>query len=223
MLVIRAAAAAMLQLAAPTWAVEVGMMYEGWQAPAYWGRSLANELTVEDIIRSNGTLAMANMSAGMDNGKSMGFWWHKQPLDGFYCIYRKRDSEKVSSCGLPDCPNITQTLTRHAKMLTDVGVDYIVADSTNIQTTSSTADALQLRPWDVVGEEWLALRKQGLKTPAIAIWQNLGSPTGNLWEVYVNTTYSDPAYDDLIFRDKKSGKKVFFTTANPVRAANVWL
>ena len=45
-------------LATPTAvaAVQVGMMYEGWQAPAYWGRSLANDLTVEDVIRSNGSM-----------------------------------------------------------------------------------------------------------------------------------------------------------------------
>ena len=50
--------------------VQVGIMYEGWQAPAYFGRSLANELTVEDVIRSNGSHSMANMSTGM-NSKSM--------------------------------------------------------------------------------------------------------------------------------------------------------
>ena len=70
----------------------------------------------------------------------------------------------------------------------------------------------------MVGEEWLALRQQGISTPRITIWQNLGDPNGDLWEVYVNTTYSDPAYDDLIFKDEKSGKKVMFTTANPTAA-----
>ena len=120
-------------------AVEVGMMYEGWQAPAYWGRapnnvtcerplcrSLRGQISaltraaalvtralavclalhthrLEGVIRSNGSLSMASVSSGM-NSKSMGFWWHKQPKDGFYCIYRKRDTENVSSCGLPDCP-----------------------------------------------------------------------------------------------------------------------
>ena len=66
-------------------------------------------------------------------------------------------------------------------------------DSTNIQSTGAAADALQLRPWEVVGEEWLALRKAGHKTPAIAIWQNLQDPAGNLWREYVNGAYSDPA------------------------------
>jgi hypothetical protein len=203
---------------------QVGMMYEGWHAPAYWGRRgsggsiPSNTLTVEDIIRSNGSLSMANASAGFDNARRMGFWWHKQPADGFYCIYRKRASENASSCGLPDCPNITATLTRHAKMLTDAGVDFIVADSTNIQDTGAAADALQLRPWEVLGEEWLQLRKAGTPTPKIAIWQNLGEATGDLYKEYVKGAYSDPAYEDLIFKDVKSGKKVMFTTANPTAA-----
>ena len=45
----------------------------------------------------------------------------------------------------------------------------------------------------MVGEEWLALRKAGHRTPAIAIWQNLQDPAGNLWREYVNGAYSDPA------------------------------
>jgi hypothetical protein len=129
---------------------------------------------------------MTNMMDGMDTQKQMGFWWHKQPAEGFYCIYRKRDTENISSCGLPDCPDIPRTLRRHADMLVGAGVDFIVADSTNIQSVGSAADALQQRPWEVVGEEWLALRKLGVSTPKIAIWQNLGDPNGNLWEAYVN-------------------------------------
>ena len=109
----------------------VGMMYEGWHAPAYWGRSpTAGNLTVEGVIRSNGSSTLRDMAPGP---KGMGFWWHKQPAQGFYCIYRKRASENSSSCGLPDCPGITQTLTSHAHTLVAAGVDFIVADSTNIQ------------------------------------------------------------------------------------------
>ena len=72
-----------------------------------------------------------------------------------------------------DCDNITATLTRHASMLTEVGVDFAVADSTNIQSTGKAADALQLRPFEVMLEEWSALRAKGIATPKLAIWQNL--------------------------------------------------
>jgi len=174
--------------------------------------------SLEAVIRSNGSLSMADMSSSMDTSINMGFWWHKQPREGFYCIYRKRSTENVSSCGLPDCPNITQTLRRHADLLTGAGVDFIVADSTNIQTTGAAADALQLRPWEVLGEEWLALRQQGVTTPKIAIWQNLQDADGNLWQSYVHGAYSDPQYDELLFKDKKSGKKVMFTTSSPTPA-----
>jgi hypothetical protein len=101
----------------------------------------------------------------MDLKQAMNFHWHKEPEDGFYCIYRKRDSENASSCGLPDCPGITQTLTRHAKMLAGEGIDFIVADSTNIQSRGAAADALQLRPFEVVAEEWIKLRQQNISTP----------------------------------------------------------
>ena len=62
------------------------------------------------------------------SARGSGFRWHKEPLGGFYCIYRKRSTEHTSSCGLPDCPGITATLTRHAKMLTGAGVDFIVSE-----------------------------------------------------------------------------------------------
>ena len=44
----------LLALAPPAAAVQVGMMYEGWQAPAFWGRSRSNTLTIEGVVRSNG-------------------------------------------------------------------------------------------------------------------------------------------------------------------------
>ena len=94
---------------------EVGMLYEGWHAPAYFGRNPGSNTTVEDVIRSNGTVPLSVVSP--TSPKASGFWFHKQPADGFYCIYRKRSTENTSSAGLPDCPGITATLTRHAKQL----------------------------------------------------------------------------------------------------------
>lgn len=192
----------------------VGMMYEGWHAPAFFGRG-SRGLTIEGVIRSNGSLSIANMRDGWNASLSMDFYYHKQPENGFYCIYRKRANESVSSCGLPDCPGITATLTRHAQMLTKASIDYVVADSTNIYTKSPAADALQLRPFEVLAEEWLSLRRSGVSTPQIAVWQNLQNPSGNLWESYLQKggVYANPDYDDLILKDR--GKKVFFVTADP--------
>lgn len=42
----------------------VGVMYEGWQAPAYWGRGTQG-LTVEGVLQSNGTLKVSDMEKGI--------------------------------------------------------------------------------------------------------------------------------------------------------------
>jgi hypothetical protein len=76
----------------------VGIMYEGWHAYAYWGRG-AGGITVEDVIRSNGTLTLADMD--VDLSQALNFYWHKEPQAGFYCIYRKRSNE-AEGC-VPDC------------------------------------------------------------------------------------------------------------------------
>ena len=61
----------LLLLATHTAALQVGIMYEGWHAPAFWGRSLATNLTVEKVLRTNGTVALAKMSEGMDRALAM--------------------------------------------------------------------------------------------------------------------------------------------------------
>ena len=189
--------------------------YEGWHAPAVSGlKDAASALTVERVLRSNGSVTMQDMAHGIDLDAAMGFYYQKQPIDGFYCIYRKRANE--SKGVVPDCLNISSTLHRHAQMLNDVNVSFVVADSTNIVDSGPVADVLQLRPFEVLAEEWLAMREQGLPTPQISIWQQL-APGSNLWRAYVDQggVYNNSAYDDLIFKDAATGKKVLFATKNP--------
>ena len=208
-------AAGLALLAHSVLGTRVGIMYEAWHAHAYWGRGTTG-LTMETIIRSDGDNLLSDM-APPDATTSANFYWMKEPADSsFYCIYRKRSNETTSPCGLPDCPNITQTLQRHAAMLLSAGVDFVTVDSTNIQSTGPDADCIQLRPWEVLAEEWLALRKSGTPTPDIAIWQNIADPNGDLWEAYtVDGAYTDPAYADMIFTDDFTQKKVFFVTRDP--------
>ena len=100
-------------------------------------------------------------------------------------------------------------------MLVEAGVDFVVVDSTNFFLRSQAgADCIQLRPFEVLAEEWLNLRMAGVSTPRIAIWQNIQDPSGDLWEAYLST-YENPEYEDLIFKDEATGRKVFFATANP--------
>jgi hypothetical protein len=109
---------------------------------------------------------------------------------------------------IPDCLNITQTLTQHATWLTEAGVDYIALDATNLDQFSSFSDLIQLRPAQVVFEEWSALRKNGTATPQVVAWPAAWKGA-TLFQRYLDL-YNDPAYDDLVFRDSKSGKKVMF-------------
>lgn len=196
-------------------APRVGIMYEGWHAPAVMGlKDPMSALTVERVIRSNGTITMDDMAEGINLDVAMGFFHQKEPLDGFYCIYRKRANESKGI--VPDCLNISSTLSRHANMFNQNNISFVVADSTNIVDMGAVADVLQLRPFEVLAEEWLALRTQAIPTPQISVWQQLASGS-NLWRAYVEEggVYSNPAYDALIFKDAATGKKVFFTTPNP--------
>lgn len=189
--------------------------YEGWHAPAVAGlKDAASALTVERVLRSNGSVTMQDMAQGIDLDTAVEFFYQKEPINGFYCIYRKRANE--SKGVVPDCLNISSTLRRHAQMPNDVNVSFVVADSTNIVDSGPVADVLQLRPFEVLAEEWLAMREQGLLTPQISIWQQL-APGSNLWRAYVDQggVYNNSAYNDLIFKDAATGKKVLFATSNP--------
>jgi hypothetical protein len=75
------------------------------------------------------------------------------------------------------------------------------------------SDVLQLRPTEVLFEEWAKLRKKGVKTPQIAVWNAI--PAGaTQWSAFMKL-YSDAAYDGLVMHDKKTGKKVFFIVDPP--------
>ena len=115
----------------------VGIMYEGWHAPATQAiedcRGCAAPITIEDVLRSNGTLSLTDAYATANASVSQGFHFHKKPLQGFYCIYRKRATDAHGATGLRDCRDISSTTARHAAVLSAANISFIVADSTNIQ------------------------------------------------------------------------------------------
>ena len=78
-------------------------------------------------------------------------------------------------------------------MLTGAGIDFVFVDSTNIQHVGQAADLLQLRPLEVLLEEWALLRSNGVPTPRVVVHQNLQDPTGDLWKS-VLALYTDPTY-----------------------------
>eukprot|EP01116_Phalansterium_solitarium_P024335 TRINITY_DN8897_c0_g1_i1.p1 TRINITY_DN8897_c0_g1~~TRINITY_DN8897_c0_g1_i1.p1 ORF type:complete len:585 (+),score=186.92 TRINITY_DN8897_c0_g1_i1:185-1939(+) len=194
-----------------------GILYEGWHGFAANAiRTITQQLngtavTVEQVIRSNGNLSMYDMldKYGMSQA-SDGFYYQVEPQAGFYCIYRKRPGEVGI---IPDCPGISDTLTRHAKQLLAGGIDFIAIDSTNLPTLSNEADVIQLRPIEVVFEEWAALRAQGINTPAITVWPCI--PAGaTLWQSYLEL-YNNETYSDLVYVDPGTNKKVIFIVDPP--------
>jgi hypothetical protein len=208
---------------------DVGIIYDGWHTTAYFGRSPTTNDTVEEIIRSNGTKTMDTIGHDMTLANGNNGFWHKEPIDGFYCIYRKRPQDNwdwhwplqpcpASGCTFQDCPNIRETTTRHARQLIEAGIDFVIFDATNEEKFDWQGDATQLRPFEVLCEEWLKLRQAGIRTPTLAIWQNLKNKDGKatLYKHYLNNTYADGSpFEELLFRDEKSGKKVFFTVDHP--------
>lgn len=94
-------------------------------------------------------------------------------------------------------------------------VDFVVVDSTNFQSASVGGDVLQLRPIEVLFEEWAKLRAANIPTPKIAVWQNLQDVSGDLWQMYIDAIYKNPNYADLVFTDDHTQKQVFFATASP--------
>ncbi len=113
---------------------------------------------------------------------------------------------------LADCANISGTLERHAAQLLSAGVDFVVADMSNLYMQGAFADALQQRPFEVLLEEWAALRARGVATPQVAPWPRL--PTGaNLWEMLV-PLYANESYADLWLRSD-AGQPVMFLVGEP--------
>lgn len=210
----------------------VGMFVLGWHQPA-WNAVQATlaagkpVLTVEDVIesrvdvgappgpiRSYADILVAN---GLE-ATAAGFYYQARTQTGPYCIVHARKPgdlnyepthEGTYGMGMvPDCPGYAETLARQAAQLTGAGVDFVVTDATNLSEYDAFSDAIQLRPFEVMVEEWRALRQRGIKTPDLAAWQRLSAP-GTLVP-HVLAVYGAPENDRMIARDPKTGKKLFF-------------
>lgn len=190
----------------------VGMFYLVWHAPAATAMdSIASQkgtqYDLEDVIRGNGTIKYRDVyeKYGVE-GQAVALYWMAKPKLGYYCIYRARPNETGA---VPDCKNVTATLTAHASQLVAAGIDHIVVDATNlVDNDPGGGDLLQRRPIEVLFEEWQKLHVQGKKTPQIAVWNAI--PAGAIqWQSYL-ALYQKPEYDGLILHDKKTKKKVFF-------------
>ena len=200
----------------------VGIFYLAWHAYASDAiRKLApsQRLTLEDVIQSPATMPSAMIQSHGLYGEAAAFHYSVEPQLGFYCLYRPRPGEAPypEPDAIAPCPNISEVAATHAELLWSAGVDFVFVDLTNIPFYSTFADVLGVRPIEVLAEEWRALRDSGVMTPQIAAWVPMPPKSGAstwTWEKLRTALYDDPAYDDLVLRDKKTGRKVLFAVEN---------
>ena len=208
----------------------VGIFYHTWHAfasDAFYRIPSYQRWTIEDIIRLQPGKSFADilLIPGMiDEAR----WFHYQvlPLDGVYCIYKKRPGDPVYSEPnyASDCDNIEATLERHARQIWESGVDFVFVDITNLPFVDEFSDVIGIRPVEVLAEGWRALRDRGVLTPQIAVWVPVPPKNSGLeeWTVdrIMERVYNNPEYDDLILRDPHSGKKVLFLVENNLFAVD---
>ncbi len=200
----------------PNSSAAVGLFYSGWHA--YASQTVTQQvtpqppLTVEQIIQSNGGYTIEDMYQTSTAADAMSFYYQHEPQTGFYCLYRKRANETTGV--LPDCSNINGTARYHARLMVAAGIDYVALDSTNLPSYSPFADVIQLRPAEVLCEEWFALRQQGISTPAVAVWAAI--PTGaNLYAYFLSSIYNNVNLSTVVARDPATSKMIFFVVENP--------
>ena len=198
----------------------VGILYSTWHAPlgAFAMQDCAKKAKAENSTCPTTEYVIQNSNAGNDSIriKNLSSSYNVTPKKGFYCIYRKRPDDKNPP--LPDCANITETLTQHAKELLSAGIDFVALDATNLdQWPDEHSDTIQLRPTEVLFEEWAKLRQSGINTPKIVVW-NLARNTSVLWKQYLDRLYNNPSYQDLLLFNKHTGKKVFMVVDSAEKA-----
>lgn len=203
----------------------VGMFYLAWHAYAAKAMAMLPEdqrRTVDDVIVDDGaSFADLLYNKGLYN-TAMAFHYHQEPEPGFYCLYRTRDGEAAydEPWAGPDCGDISGVARTHAEELWGAGVDFVYVDLTNLPAMSAFSDVLGLRPFEVLLEEWEALRESGVPTPQIAAWVPVSgvgagetATLSRLLDDY--RLYWD---DDLLFRPHAGDAPVIFG----VGAASDW-
>lgn len=198
-------------------AQRVGIFYLGWHAFAADAMAqvpAAERFTIEDVIRTP-SLGFGDVIAKHGLlGQAASFHYHAKPAPGFYCLYRARPGEPAYAEPnyAPDCPNISAVAKQHAEQLWSAGVDFVFMDITNFAAESPQADVLGVRPFEVLLEEWAALRKQGIFTPQIAAWMPARAVDPGQTPLYpkILAAYAKPEYADLLLTHQPTQSKVMF-------------
>jgi hypothetical protein len=169
-------------------------------------------VTIDAVLSSNGTLQFqdslwkyyTNLTSPAWEGESV---FSQTPALGMYCYYRKRSNESIGE--IPDCPEASHVLQSHAALMTSAGFEFIAPDATNWDSDprniSDGADLNQLRPTEIIAEEWANMRLSGAATPQLSTYDqvNIG---GVLYEWYLSEFFNNETLLnlDLIFRNRNT-------------------
>eukprot|EP00947_MAST-08B_sp_MAST-8B-sp1_P001965 g1965.t1 len=194
-----------------------GILYEVWHSEAATAMAEVKArglpvLTTERVIRSNGTLQLADVFPAAHGPFSSADIYNVEPaVLGFYCLSSKR----TANDSLPDCPMRQQVARRHAQMLVSAGFDYIAVDITNWPQVNAATDVAILRPLENLFDEWLTMRAEGLSTPLIATWAV--SPVATYtdghqttWQWILDHVYNNATRQPLLWRRPNQQKKTLF-------------
>ena len=169
-----------------------------------------DNITYFDLVqRWNWTVNTTNTKIKPVNYSNFHDLYQQTPLKyGFYCIYENVEDEYI----VPDCQNISEVTEYHANLLTSAGIDFIVLDLTNGNTTKD-ADIIngwikQIRPTQVLYEKWneLNIKYGNDTTPKICAWN---PANGEQYQYYLDlyNKYPNMPY-------KYNNKLVYFVNIN---------
>jgi hypothetical protein len=168
--------------------------------------------SMEDVMRNESAFLRDSIAKYLPNGTIFSGMLSQIPALGPYCFYRKRASEAVGI--IPDCPEASRVLNAHADELSAAGFEFIAPDATNWDAAPTSqltgSDINQLRPYEVLAEEWANARLAGRATPQLSIYDqvNIANATNGgggedvlfqwyLREIFNNATLLEL---DLVYR-----------------------
>ncbi len=213
----------------------VGIFYLAWHAYAWDAVAQANPAgprTIEAVIRG-GDVQFADIF--LDQGLfdvAKAFHWQQEPALGFYSLSRPRDGE--APYGEPDFaaayPDTAKIAADHADKLWRSGDDSVFVDVTNLAAVTPFSDVLGRRPFQVLLEEWGALRAQGKPTPQVAAWVpalDVGDQTpmfrallDDYAAVYPDLVFA-PDGQPVMFIVDTTGNSIFPPHADEIKARGV--
>lgn len=190
-------------------------------------------VTIDDVVASDGALHFADsiwkylpeFNASDPAAYESALFMSHEPALGIYCYYRRRANESSGLGGLADCPEASHVLQTHAAELSAAGFEFIAPDATNWdgdpRNASNGADLNQLRPTEIIAEEWAAMRLRGAATPQLSTFDrvNVG---GVLWNWYLSEFFNNATLLelDLIMRNRNTSRvpgmdKVYIVADEP--------